>query len=122
MNNALFDSILPRKKISEKNCPVKRKSSLPINNNHRLLNFSKQILEDETKDSNQFHRKSSQNLISDVREIYQNNADKYNDIIEAEFFGNENHHHIPNEPERILDAPQLIFICLLRSFCLFMEC
>ena len=45
MNNALFDSILPRKKISEKNCPVKRKSSLPINNNHRLLNFSKQILE-----------------------------------------------------------------------------
>ena len=108
MNNALFDSILPRKKISDKNCPVKRKSSLPINNNHRLLNFSKQILEDETKDSNQFHRKSSQNLISDVREIYQNNADKYNDIIEAEFFGNENHHHIPNEPERILDAPQLI--------------
>ena len=31
MNNALIDSILPRKK-NENNCRVKRKASLPINN------------------------------------------------------------------------------------------
>ena len=84
--------------------------SLPIQRTKRLLSFSKQnsanIGQTSMHNSMNF-TKSSKNLITDIKEIYETNFNMYQNVLNNELNSNMNR-KIPEEPERILDAPQLI--------------
>ena len=87
--------------------------SLPIPRTKRLLSFSKQNSGPTGNLPSQMRKsvvmpKSNKNLISDIKEIYENNYNAYKNILDNELNKNRFNRKIPEEPERILDAPQLI--------------
>ena len=108
INNAIIDSMLPgdlsaSENISEQN----QRGSLPMRHVKRLLSFSKLPSGPmRGRRTSAYLPKSSKNLINDIKEIYENNMNLYKGILDGE--GNLNLlRKIPQEPEKILDAPQL---------------
>ena len=83
-------------------------SLFQIRNKKRLLSFhrrnSGKIL---TQAVQNIRRKSSKNIIENVKDICEMNLNMYKGLMEVEM-ENSNLRKIPLEPERILDAPQLI--------------
>ncbi|MCQ2819350.1 MAG: WD40 repeat domain-containing protein [archaeon] len=114
INNALIDSLIPDE-IDPTLIEGKMDSNqslFQIRNKKRILSFHKKSSNGVLVPSQQvlrqnLRRRSSKNLIENVKEIYESNINMYQGLMETESL-NLTERKISLEPERILDAPQLI--------------
>ena len=106
-NNIILDSILIKKDSLIESVDM----NINLENKNRLLSFTKNTQNNENiikrKNSNPISRKKSTNTITDIKYLYKKNINDYNKLQneDNELYITRN---IQLEPERILDAPNLI--------------
>lgn len=106
INNALIDSMLPDNISKTLNQNDIDSALLQIRNKKRILSFTNKSNIPNNKDNNPILRKrSSRNLIENVKEIYETNLNMYKGLLESDSMSTRK---ISLEPERVLDAPNLV--------------
>ena len=106
-NNIILDSILIKKDSLIESVDM----NINLEKKNRLLSFTKITQNNENiikrKNSNPISRKKSTNTITDIKYLYKKNINDYNKLQneDSELYITRN---IQLEPERILDAPNLI--------------
>lgn len=106
-NNIILDSILIKKDSLIESVDM----NINLEKKNRLLSFTKKTQNNENlikrKNSNPISRKKSTNTITDIKYLYKKNINDYNKLQneDNELYITRN---VQLEPERILDAPNLI--------------
>jgi cell division cycle protein 20 (cofactor of APC complex) len=107
MNNIILDSIFIKKDSLIESLDL----NIKLEKKNRILSFTKNTQNNDTlikrKNSNPISRKKSTNTITDIKYLYEKNINDFNELQndDNELYITRN---IQLEPERILDAPNLI--------------
>ena len=110
INNAIIDSMSSNTHIQKDNSMLITNTPLQT---QRMLSFSRRNSSTSTSSVNpQIKKRNSmctinKSLLTDIKEIYENNINMCKDIMDNHLLLS-NTRHILDEPEKILDAPQLI--------------
>ena len=110
INNAIIDSMSSNTHIQKDNSMLITNTPLQT---QRMLSFSRRNSSTSTSSVNpQIKKRNSmctinKSLLTDIKEIYENNMNMCKDIMDNHLLLS-NTRHILDEPEKILDAPQLI--------------